>query len=60
MTPADVHLGYGQQIISQRQAVLDLAYIAHPERFVNKAPQPPKLTGAVYINKPEEEFIATQ
>lgn len=30
------------------------AYLAHPERFVNKAPVPPNLPEAVCINKPEE------
>lgn len=59
MTPADVHFGYAEQIITQRRAVLDMAYLAHPERFVNKAPVPPNLPEAVYINKPEEELATT-
>jgi putative transposase len=32
---------------------LDAAYAAHPERFVNKAPTPPELPGAAWINKPQ-------
>ena len=39
-TPADVHFRYAEEIMSQRRAVLDLAYLAHLERFVNKAPIP--------------------
>ena len=59
MTPADVHFGYAEQIITQRRGVLDMGYLAHPERFVNKAPVPPNLPEAVYINKPEEELATT-
>ena len=52
LTPADVHHGRAEQIISARAAVLDGAYAAHPERFVGKPPQPPRLPEAVWINKP--------
>jgi putative transposase len=52
LTPADVHYGRAEQIISARAAVLDGAYAAHPERFVRKPPQPPRLPEAVWINKP--------
>jgi putative transposase len=40
------------QLISKRQAVLDVAYQAHPERFVRKAPQHLSLPEAVWINPP--------
>lgn len=33
---------------------LDRAYTAHPERFVGKPPQPPRLPRAAWINKPPE------
>jgi putative transposase len=39
---------------AERAKVLDAAYAAHPERFVNKAPTPPPLPGTVWINKPQE------
>jgi putative transposase len=52
LTPADVHLGRADQIIGARAAVLDGAYAAHPERFVRRPPQPPRLPQAVWINKP--------
>jgi putative transposase len=52
LTPADVHYGRAEQIIGARQAVLDGAHAAHPERFVRKPPEPPRLPQAVWINKP--------
>jgi putative transposase len=52
LTPADVHLGRAEQITVARGAVLDAAYAAHPERFVGKPPQPPRLPEQVWINKP--------
>ena len=52
MTPAMVHWGEAPLIRRQRQAVLDEAYRAHPERFVGKPPRPPELQQAVWINKP--------
>jgi hypothetical protein len=35
-------------------AGLDAAYAAHPERFVNKHPVPPRLPGPAWINPPKE------
>jgi putative transposase len=35
MTPAVVHHGHEGEIRANRQHVLDEAYAAHPERFVN-------------------------
>jgi putative transposase len=52
LTPADVHHGRASQVITARAAVLDGAYAQHPERFVGKPPQPPRLPEAVWINKP--------
>jgi putative transposase len=52
LTPADVHYGRAEQVISARAAVLDGAYAAHPDRFVRKPPQPPCLPEQVWINKP--------
>ena len=54
MTPAMVHFGEAPSVLAQRQAVLDVAYQAHPERFVRKTPQPLPLPTAVWINKPEK------
>ena len=52
--PADVHYGRAGLIRDARASVLATAYQAHPERFVRKPPEPPKLPGAAWINKPTE------
>jgi putative transposase len=58
-TPADVHHGHAHTVREQRAIVLDVAYDAHPERFVSKPPQPPKLPTNSWINPPAEtEAIA--
>ncbi|MPY81541.1 MAG: transposase [Actinophytocola sp.] len=51
-TPASVHFGTARQIRHERGNVLAQAYANNPERFVHGTPQPPKLPGAVWINKP--------
>jgi putative transposase len=57
-TPADVHYGQAQVVREQRGVVLDAAYRAHPERFVSKPPQPPKIPTNSWINPPEEAVTA--
>jgi putative transposase len=52
LTPAMVHQGQAEAVISVRQAVLQAAYTAHPERFVRGAPHAPELPPAVWINPP--------
>jgi len=42
-TPADVRYGTAGAIRDKRVSVLASAYAAHPERFVRKPPEPPKL-----------------
>ena len=52
LTPQQVHHGLADQILSERQRALDVAFAAHPERF----PRPPRvarLHAQVWINKPE-------
>jgi putative transposase len=62
MTPEAVHYERAKKITEARQFTLLDAFVAHPERFVNKVPQPPVVPLAVWINKPErvrgEEVIA--
>jgi putative transposase len=58
MTPTAVHHGHATQLHAQRQLVLDAAYAANPERFVRKAPAPPSLATAAWINKPDSEEAA--
>jgi putative transposase len=52
LTPADVHRGTATAIIAKRQAVLDVAYAAHPERFVRGKPTHPVPPVVVWINPP--------
>ena len=41
-----------ESVLQRRQAVLDVAYQLHRERFVRSAPKPPQVPGEVWINKP--------
>ena len=54
LTPAMVHYGSAQEVLHQRQEVLDAVYAAHPERFVNGRPSPMQLPQRVWINPPPE------
>ena len=58
MTPATVHHGLAEQTHAQRAGVLDAAYAATPERFVRRAPTPPPVPVAAWINKPDTEEAA--
>lgn len=55
-TPADVHYGRHVEIREARQAVLDAAYAARPERF-RRPPSAPRIPEATWINRPEETPI---
>ena len=52
LTPAMVHFGETSIVLAQRQAVLDAAYQAHPDRFVRRPPKPLPLPFEVWINRP--------
>lgn len=52
MTPVAVHEGRAEEVLAQRQAALDAAYAAHPERFPRGAPRARPLPEAVWINPP--------
>jgi putative transposase len=52
LTPAMVHFGEAHKVLAQRQAVLDAAYQAHPDRFVRRPPNPLPLPTEVWINRP--------
>ena len=56
-TPASVHYGTVGQVRAQRQFTLDAAYAAHPERFGNRRPEPPRLPQAAWINQPSQEAL---
>lgn len=52
-TPADVFFGRVPELAAVRQAALDKAYAAHPERFVRGRPTVPLPPKRVLINPPE-------
>ena len=58
MTPAAVHYGRAQRAHADRARVLDAAYARNPERFVRRAPTPPALPTAAWINKPDTKEVA--
>lgn len=52
LTPFVVHYRQVERVLQQRQETLQLAYAAHPERFVKGRPAPTALPPAVWINPP--------
>jgi putative transposase len=55
LTPAQVHHGYGLEVLEQRQRALNASYAARPDRFVNGPPQVAALPNAVWINPPQDK-----
>jgi putative transposase len=53
LTPVVVHYGHAATILRQRHAVVQQAYVAHPERFVKGPPALPRLPPEVWINRPQ-------
>jgi putative transposase len=58
LTPNQHHRGEGDAITAQRQAALDSAYAAHPERFVRGRPQAPLIPTAAWINPPTASIVS--
>jgi putative transposase len=52
MAPAAVHDGTAAALTAQRAVTLDAAFAAHPIRFKGRAPKPPVLPTAAWINPP--------
>lgn len=52
LTPEDVFLGRGPDILAHRHAVMLSAYAEHPERFVHGPPKLQALPAEVWINPP--------
>jgi len=52
LTPEDVHYGRAEQIIKDRQTILNAAFEKHPKRFKGNIPKSLPLPDAVWINKP--------
>jgi len=57
MTPATVHHGRANAVHADRARVLDAAYVTNPDRFVRRAPTPPPVPAAAWINKPNSERL---
>ena len=55
MAPHAVHHGQADALLITRQASLDAAFLAHPNRFKNTKPQPHALPTAAWINPPPQE-----
>ena len=55
LTPAMVHGGRPDEVLTQRKQVLSAAYMAHPERFVRGQSLPGELPPAVWINPPHTD-----
>jgi putative transposase len=58
MTPAALHYGQAEQLHAARARVLEAAYARNPERFIRRAPVPPELPTAAWINKPDTKEVA--
>jgi putative transposase len=58
MTPATIHHGRAESTHATRSTVLAAAYAATPERFVRRAPTPPPIPDAAWINKPNNDEAA--
>jgi hypothetical protein len=56
-TPADVFHGRVAEVAATRQAALDAAYAAHPERFPNGPPRVRLPPAAVHINPVVTEVV---
>ncbi len=57
LTPAVVHHGQAPAVLEVRRQVLQVAYAAHPERFVRGQPTPPALPVEVWINRPQPNHL---
>jgi putative transposase len=54
LTPETVHFGNAGRALRERQIALDIAYAAHPERFVHGPPRVASLPAAAWINPPAQ------
>lgn len=53
--PADIHLGRAYLRQERRAEVLDAAWSAHPEPFVDRPPAPPQLPPVAWSNRSVRE-----
>ncbi len=55
LTPEQLHYGEAEAVLERRRLVLEAAFRAHPERFVNGLPKVTSPPRAVWINPPSKE-----
>lgn len=60
LSPSVVHHGLAEETVEKRADVLAAAYLAHPERFVRRPPQPPPVPREAWINRPKSPDNNTQ
>lgn len=60
LTPATVHHGRVAEVLAARQAALDAAFAAHPERFVHRPPHTPRPPEKVWINPPATPMVSSE
>ncbi len=54
LAPAMVHSGQLKPVLAGSQAVLDAAYLAHPDPFDRRPPRPLPIPSEVWINEPAQ------
>lgn len=54
LTPEVVHYGLAMHVVESRKKVLEIAFEAHPDKFVRGVPLPPALPESAGINPPAE------
>lgn len=57
LTPHTVHRGSVETVLETRQGALNVAYAAHPERFVRHTPKVGRPKTEVWINRPAEQVV---
>jgi putative transposase len=60
LTPAVVFGGRVDEVVAVRQAAMDVAYGAHPERFVQGRPVVHRPSAEVWINRPNQQLPVVQ
>jgi hypothetical protein len=60
LTPASVHLGLGENILFERNKVLEEFFYQNPARFKYRMPKSKPVPKAVWINKPDSLEVFTQ
>jgi putative transposase len=60
MTPQSVHYGHAQALREARASTLNAAFLARPDRFKGRCPQPHPLPTAAWINPPPMEIVSQQ